>query len=1057
MRKSLLLIVAVLAFAQLYAQTKTVTGKVTDQTGGPVPNASVTVKNSSIVTSTDANGAFSITVPTSAKALVVTAVGMSDLEVNIGNRTSFDLSMKAEDKSLAEVVVVGYGTKSVRENTGAVSKVKGGDIANIPLPTFDQAMGGKTAGVQITTTGGLLADGVAIRVRGVNSISSSSQPLVVIDGIPQIALTNLSGFNGGDGTRFNPFALINANDIESIDVLKDAGAAAIYGSRAANGVILITTKKGKKGSAKVTFDAKFGWARANKLPQLLNGDDFITIQNEKAGNRYGVGTANGTVAKESDLDGDGKNDRTNWLDYVYKTGFSHDYNVSYSGGAEKASYYASARYVEQEGITYGNKLTTGQARLNIDITPKTWFKSGIELSYTKTLNNGVLSDRYLAGTVTSGWQAPPTVPVYVPGGPGGFNLTGASLSPTGILNWGNNTRLIGGTLIFPFNYYNPIAAVDLTRNNNTAEDLRANMFGEITVIKGLKLTSKFGIQYLRNFEDQYTSPLLAGLGLPYNGLVQDQDQQWKLWLWQNYLSYDKTIAHKHRIGFVGGAEFQKDNYFYLYTGAANFSDPFFKYVIDNAYTNVQPGTTTTLNLTGGNKRSSGIESYFSRLNYSFDGKYQIEGSFRGDSYSGFGQTYRWGYFPSVAVGWEITKENFMQSIGWIDFLKLRGSYGKVGNSRGVSEYASKTLYGGAAYTITTGLGYTQQGNSFLRWESSNKTDVGIEANFLKNKLGVVIDYFNTNIDNLILAAPVLYTVGVPGSSISTNIGGMYNRGLEITINAKLITTKDFSWTTSFNFTTIKNKVTGLLPSNNNADIASGLNVASLGKALGTFFLPNWAGVDPTTGNPQWYAKDGTIKRYNLGPSTWTNESGTAVAALGTADYVYQDGKTGLPKWYGGWDNRFSYKNWDLSVSIMYQGGNYLFNGTRQNLLANTFSNNFAEIKNRWQKAGDKTDIAKLWLLDNTANTTSTRFLEKADFLRVRVISISYNINKSILDRIGFDGLRVYGQVFNAFTLTNYSGVDPEVNTNRFDNISIGLDTRNVPQSRTVTFGIQASF
>lgn len=1060
MRKLLLTLTAMLFFSGILLAQKTITGKVTDDKGAPVANASVLVKGTNTGTVTKQDGTYTISVPANARTLVFSSVDMEATEVNIGSQSSISPVLKPVEGSLSEVVVVGYGVKSVRENTGSISKVDGNKIASIPLPTFDQALAGKTAGVQINSTGGILGDGVAIRVRGINSISTSSQPLVVVDGVPQISISNTNGFNGGDGTRFNPFALLNPNDIESIEVLKDAGAGAIYGSRASNGVILITTKKGKKGTAKVTADAKYSWSTVSRLPEMLNGDQFIAIQNEKAANSYGTASPNAVVAKESDIDGDGKNDRTDWLDLLYRRGFTSDYNVGLSGGSDKATFFASARYISQEGVSRNNRLRTGQARLNIDVTPQKWFKAGIEAAYSRTLNNGILSDRYSAGS-TVGWQAIPTVSAYNPKGPLGYNLR--TVAPViGTLDWGNNVR---SAVTNNFSQYNPVAASDITRQNNTAEEFRGNIFGEITFIKGLKLTSRFGVQSIRNIEDQYTSPYLAGLGQPYNGLLQNQDQNWRVWDWQNYLTFDRTFG-KHRIGLVAGSEYQKDEYFYTYTGAANFSDPFFKYIIDGAYTNVQPGTTTTLNLTGGNKTSSGIESYFSRLSYVYNGKYMIEGSFRRDAFSGFGKDYQWGNFPAVSLGWELTKESFLSSARFLDYLKLRASYGKTGNSRGIGIYGNRALYGGGAYTTSTGLGNSQAGSSDLRWESANKTDIGVDANFFGDRLGATIDWFNNDIDQLLLNAPILYTVGFPGSSLPKNIGGMKNTGWEFTINAKPLVKKDFSWSTSLNYTTIKNEVTGLVPENNNTDIVEGLNVASVGRPLGTFKMPVWAGVDPGTGLPQWYAKDGSIRRYNyratLSSGFYTDANGNALDAngnaytLGADDYVYLD-KTGLPKWYGGWDNTFTYKNIDLTFSVMFQGGNYIYNNTRAIMLSNSFLNNSTEILERWQKPGDQTDVPKLWILDNTANGASTRFLEKGDFLRMRTIMLGYNVPKMLTDKIGFSNIRVYGQILNAFVITGYSGADPEVNTNRFSNIAVGTDLRNVPQPRTVLFGVQASF
>jgi len=602
--------------------------------------------------------------------------------------------------------------------------------------------------------------------------------------------------------------------------------------------------------------------------------------------------------------------------------------------------------------------------------------------------------------------------------------------------------------------------IELGRNDNTAEDLRANIYGEIQPIKGLRFTSKFGIQYLTNLEDQYSSPLVNGLGLSYGGLVQDQRQQYNQWTWQNYANYDKTIGGVHKIGLVAGTEYQKNNYFNQYTGAGNFTDPYFTHVIDGAYTNTQPGTTTLLDFTGGNLRGSGLISYFGRANYSYAGKYFVEGSIRRDGYSGFGANYQFGNFPSVSVGWEMTKETFMSGIKWLDYLKLRGSYGQVGNSAGIGEYAALTLFGGAAYTSLNGLGITQAGNPTLRWEVGKKSNIGFEATMLKNKLSVTADYFNNNVDGLVLNAPTLYTVGIPGSTIATNIGGMYNRGIELSINSTPVALRDFRWSTTFNFTRIWNKVTGLVASSGNTDIASSVAVASLNRTLGTFYLPNWAGVDPTTGNPQWYAADGTIKRYNLatGSGTWTNDKGVAVSALGTADYVYQK-KGGLPTYYGNWDNTFSYKNIDLSVSITYQGGNYIYNSTKAGMLTNQFSNNFADIMNRWQKSGDVTNVPKVWLGDNTANNASTRWLEKGDFIRFRTITLAYNFQKALLDKIGFDNARFYVQVFNPFVITKYTGLDPDVSSSGTtqSNIAVGIDNRSTPQPKILTLGLSLTF
>jgi TonB-dependent starch-binding outer membrane protein SusC len=1054
MRRILTMMLGLLMIcSQLLAQNRSISGRITDENNLPVPNASVTIKGSKMGTFTNSDGAFSLSIPANAKTLVISSIGLAQKEIALIGSENYNVSLTATASNLQEVVVVGYGTKSVREVAGAISHISGEKIANEPVSSFNQALAGKTAGVQVNLSTGILADRTAIRVRGINSISSSSQPLIVIDGIPSYS-GNLNGFNSGNGTRFDPLSLVNPNDIESIEVLKDAGSAAIYGSRASNGVILITTKKGKKGSIQVTVDSKTSMSSATKLPTLLNGDEFIAISNEKTTNRFGATSPYATPAKESDIDGNGVNDRTDWNKELYRTGLMYDNTVSFRGGADKMTLYGSLRYLNQEGIIYANKLRSGQARMNLEVTPKTWLKTGLRLAYTKSLNNGVLSDTYIAGTTVSGWMAPPTVAVYNPA-----SVTGYNLSAKGLLGLGNNTPIgpsSANLLPSASYYYNVKSALDQNRNDNTATDTRVTGYAEISPVNGLKLTSQYGIVYLSNFEDQFTSPYQAGLGLPYNGLVQDEEQNNNLWNWQNYASYDKAFG-SHKISVTAGTEYQKRKYNYYYVGANNFTDPFFKEIIDGAYTNTQPGSTTILNNTGGNNSSNAFISYFGRASYSYAGKYFLEGSFRRDGYSAFGTNHQFGSFPGVTLGWEATKESFLQNVSWLNYLKVRGSWGKTGNSAGLGDYASRTLYGGAQYASLNGLGITQAGNANLQWESAEKTDGGFDATIFKNKLNVTVDYYENNINNLILSAPTLYTVGIPGSSITTNIGGMTNKGFEITLSSTPVNKKDFSWTTSLNYSHISNKVTGLVPSNGNADITAATQVASVGKSLGTYKLPKWAGVDAANGNPMWYSSTGTIKEWNFATQKWNDDKGNVITTgVTSADYVYLD-KTGLPSWYGGWQNTFSSHNFDLNVDVIYQGGNYIYNTTKASMLTNFFSNNFAIIKDRWTTPGQVTDVPKLWASDNTATIASTRFLEKGDFARIRSISLGYTVPKKVATKAGFEGARVYVQAFNWFTFTKYSGLDPDVNYNSFNNIAVGTDNRATPPTKALTVGLNLTF
>ncbi len=1031
------------------AQERTVTGTVRGREDGlPLPGVSVRIKGTTTGTQTGANGQFSIGVPGNNSVLVFTYIGYAIQEVAVGTRNTLNVALGSDATQLGEVVVTGYGTKQVRDLTGSVSSVRGDAIAAQPIPSFDQALSGKVSGVQIGSSGGILGDAVSIRIRGVNSISASSLPLVVVDGIPMNNVENVSLFNSGNGTRFNPLALLNPNDIESIQVLKDAGAAILYGSRAANGVIVVNTKKGKRGTVNVSVDSKAGWSKAASLPELLTPEQFTTINNEKASNaaeRFG----NVVIAKESDIDGDGVADRTNWLDELYRTGFTFDNSLTINGGSEFSTFYGSVRYINQEGINTGNALKTGQVRLNYEVTPKKWLKSGISLAYSKAFNKGILSDRYLAGATVSGYNAFPTVAVRNPD-----NITGYNLNANGTLAYGNNVTSISGASLILNTIYNPIAAINLNRNENTPENLTGNVYLEIQPISGLKATTKFGVDNLRNFEDQYSDPNIGGLGLGFNGLVQDYYRTRNQWVWQNYLSYDHTIAEKHRVSVTAGAEYQFVKERQTYAGASDFADPFFKDIIDGVFSGNDSGGALQL-WSGGDLFSNGTESYFGRVGYTFNDKYMIEGALRADAFSGFGENSKWGSFPSISAGWVLSEESFLKDrFSWLDYLKLRGSYGKVGNSRGVGSYAARTLYSGGLYASQNGFSTSQSGDANLKWETSKKLDIGLDINFLKSRVNVVADYFNNDISGLLLQAPVLYTVGIPSASIFTNIGSMYNRGFELTVNTSNIKKRDFTWTSSVNITFLKNRVTDLVTANSDVtDPSFGNSVASIGKPLGEYKLIRWAGVDPQTGNGSFYTKDDVRKFYDPVTQTWTLEDGTLTTAISAADALYT-GKTGQPKSYGGFDNNFSYKNFDLGISLVYTGGFYVYNSTRSGMLTGYFQNNYAEIMDRWTTPGQVTDVPMVYLNSNTANQTSDRFLEKGDFLRCRTISLGYNFKQPLLARLGINNLRLYGQVYNAFLITGYSGPDPEVNYNRNNsNIATAIDNRAVPQPRTYTLGL----
>lgn len=1050
MKKGLLLwLLLAIGVVHAYAQTRTITGKITDATDGQdLPGVSVIIKGTKTGVVSGADGKFSIQADANA-ILQFSFVGYETREEKTGNRQNIQVALTASNKILSEILVTGYGELKRKDVTSSVSHVSAGLVNSRPGTSFDQALTGRAAGVNISTNSGVLGDNVNIRIRGVNSITNSTQPLVIVDGIPVNSLNNLNVFNSGNGTRYNPLADINPNDIESVDVLKDAAASALYGSRAAAGVIVITTKRGKNGTISVNYNGYVGASKAARLPKLLNGDDFTIIQNEKARNATKTGGTVPILAKDIDLNGDGKPDRTNWLDEVFRTGVIQNHQLSLTGGTEKAKFYASGEYADQQGMVLVNRLRRGSIRMNLDVTPKKWLKSGISLYTSKSLNNGVLSDGYLAGSTFSAYNAMPNVPVYDKSG----NLY--IKSSNGDLADGNNI-----TTAKLNRFFHPLSNLEYGRNDNTSTRVLSSIYVEVEPITGLKITSRFGVDMVQNFEDQYSGPLQAGLGLGNNGLVQENLLRQNLWNWSNFATYTKSINNLHFISATIGQESQHSEQKQLYTGQGNLADSYFKEIYDGLFAGAENS------YTGGSRIAKSFESYFGKVGYNYGSKYYFDATLRADAYSDFGTNNRRGYFPGVSVGWRISEEGFFKdNISVISDLKLRASYGIVGNSN-IRAYAFRSLYGGGQYGDVNGFGVAQIGDPNLQWEKSKKLDIGVDVTLLKNRITFVADYFHSNIDHLILDAPILATVGTPwdpvtgavGSILTTNIGTMWNKGLELTVNTQNITTRDFSWNSSINFTFIKNRVTNTA---DGSDIIKGSNRAVVDRTLGVFRLIKWGGVNPDNGNPMYYNAKGELVMYNVDPNVptaqkWTSPDGTKQMAPVTAsDAQYLD-KSGFPTWYGGFNNTFSYKGIDLSILLQYSGGNYVYNATRAALMNNYFQNNLEEIKNRWTPENRNTDVPKLVLSDAPTNQASTRWLEKGDFLRAREISLGYTF-PGIKDKLGLNSLRVYGLVQNAFIITKYKGADPEINTNRESNINYGTDNRGMPLPRIFMLGLNVGF
>ncbi|MFY7653261.1 MAG: SusC/RagA family TonB-linked outer membrane protein, partial [Chitinophagaceae bacterium] len=955
---------------------------------------------------------------------------------------NFVIALQQEDKSLSEVVVVGYGTVKKKDLTGSVATIGGNKIKDVPMQSFDQALSGRAAGVSVTIPNGVVNNPPVIRIRGVNSISLSSFPLVVVDGIP-----TFTG-NAGNSAANNPLGDINPSDIESVEVLKDAAAAAIYGSRASAGVLLITTKKGKQGKAKINYDAWVGLTNPFNLIPVLDGRQYETVKNEGLVN---AGTPpNGTTRGFYPyLDLNGNPVSTNWYDVVYRQGVSQNHSMSISGANDKTTYYFSIGYTNQQGMIRKNDFDRITANMNIDQKVNDRITIGGKFQYATSNNKSANTSGSQSGEAfnTSGmgrlaFNLMPNVPVFL--NDGSYNIN-------------NATNTIGqGANLTALQFTNPQFILDNNLFTSANERILANAYVNIKLAEGLNFRTNYGIDNLtvtnKSFQDSRHGDGVATAGAAFNTI-----QSYRRWNWQNILTYDTKIGD-HSLNVLLGNEQQYTFQEGWGAGRQGVTDLFYN-EFQGGFNNIVPAG----NFLGENY----LTSFFGRINYDYKKKYLLSLNARRDGYSAFSPDNKYGNFWGASAGWVVSNENFFQNSGLskvFSNLKLRGSYGTVGNNQGINDFAFYSFFSSGLYGANPSLFYSQAGNRNLKWESSTKTDIGLEMGFLNNRLTVEATYFINNVNNLILNEPQAPSRGIPGNAILTNIGSMTNKGIELTINATVIQKKDFSWTTNFNITTLNNKVTALAAGN--ADIqpaTSGLERPSMirvGESIGSFYAVRTGGVNPDNGRRIFFYRDGTAVQYDhsaAAANRWTRVSDGSRAPR-VADQANDGVIIGpaLPRWTGGWDNTIRFKNFDFNVLFFFSGGNYVYNGTKAGLRDMRSWNNSTEMLTRWQKAGDRTNIPRLVFGDNISNGSGvvmSENVEKGDFLKVRNIALGYSLPKAALDRIGISSLRFYIQAQNAFTFTSYTGYDPEISSNGNGNGNPSVDRNSVPMARTINFGL----
>ena len=1017
MRKLYCLLLGIFMFAWhvTLAQTKEVAGKVTDsKDGAGLAGVTVSAKGFNNSTTTSSDGTFRLTVPSATTTLVFSYVGYGEIERAVSDLMNVNLD--ATERALTEVIVVGYGTKIKRDLTGNIARVKGEEVKDVPVPNFTQALQGRAAGVFVESQNGKVGEGIKVRIRGAGSISASNEPLYVVDGIP-INTGVLSG---------NALADINFNDIESFDILKDASAAAIYGSRAANGVVLITTKRGKAGKSKVTVGLQYGSSKPTGYRGFLNADEYITFFTEAArngaiyhfnreGNFFGyideqeaiddwVGFVEGRFRRyDGHVDYTTGQTNTNWEKLAFQKANTLAADVTLSGGNEKTKFYISGGYNDQDGILVGNTFQRVSGRVNLDHEVSSKFKLGTNLSVSRTKGRRVQADNEFA------------TPMQL-----------VALSPITPL------RDTAGNLYDrpTTTYYNGLVDFENGEHYSTTFRNLATIYGQFNFTNNFFFRSEYSLDLLTQNDDEfYGSRTLSGGAT--NGFGRSTWFRTTNQNTNNYFNYTNQFADRHDFDATLGMSLQK--------AKSDFSQLFGEDFPVDALRNLASAG----KITGGSSTETNYSflSYFARVNYKLNDRYLLSVSGRIDGSSRFGKNTRYGFFPAVSAGWIITEEDFLKDAGVLSFLKLRASFGYTGNAE-IGNFPQLGLWGATKYNQASGLTPTQLANPDLKWEKSQQTDIGIDFGFFNNRLSGELDYYVRNTTGLLYNLPVPMTTGF--TTIVANVGEMQNKGFEIVLNSTNVNSRDFRWTTSLNFSRNFNKITKLdgdtdtLPGNDGRY----LNSLIVGQPIGVFYGPKYAGVDPTNGDGLFYLEDG---------KTTTNDYNSA------GNFVVGNPN---PEFFYGFSNTFSYKGIELNVLFQGVHGNQIINGAGGFMSANGdwLDNQTRDQLASWKSSGDVTMIpqARLNLSGSIPNAigASSRYVEDGSYLRLKTISLGYNIPETLIRRFKLTTLRVYVLGQNLATWTNYSGWDPEVNTDyRAGNRNQGGDFYAAPQIKTITFGI----
>lgn len=1025
---NLLLLISLCSNARgtAFAADKKITGKVVDsKDSSPLPGVNVLIKGTGVGTSTDANGNYEINVPNESSVLVFSFVGFTSQEITVGNQSAIDVNLATDAKALTEVVVIGYGTVRKSDLTGAVATIKGEQLVDKPVPNVSQALQGKIAGVEVSVNSNAPGAAAKVRVRGIGSINSNIDPLYVVDGVI-----------GVDGNSINP------NDIASLEVLKDASSTAIYGARGANGVIMITTKRGRAGGMKVSYDGNVNVSDLYRHVKTLNSDEFVKVYNEAYANGTKFDPAGGTWTPPAQLNHANfpllfdANDKplynTNWEKEVYKPAISTNHALNFQGGNDKTVFSLSLGYLNQNGLMATSAFKRYNLRFTVDTDINKWLKVGGSLSLINSRqrlvsdgNGGLNVPRMVSEEV-------PILPVKYPDGTwaGNNDIAGLEGGPNPV-NIAHNRYTI----------------------NNTLQSL-GNTYLLFHIAKDLDFKTDLGFNLQSQKNNYFSSQNLAHMSADQGGVANIRGYLNTYWQSENYLTWNKTINQRHRITALLGASWQQYNQETDFVETQNFIDDIFQ------WHTLGSGSVRSSSTSSDYKWA--MNSYFARATYNLDEKYLFTATGRYDGSSKFGANNKYAFFPSVGAAWRVSEEGFLKGNKTITNLKLRASYGLSGNQE-IGQYQSiAQIQPGTTNATSTVLNGALQstllpsylGNPNLKWEKSLQFDAGVELG-LGEKIDLTVDYYNRVTKDLLLQAPIPWSAGEVNANVYQNVGSVRNSGFEVSLNTTNIETRNFSWTTNFIFAANANKILKL--NRGNADIFPGpnflgqTNILRVGEPIGSLYGMTRLGT---------YSSDeaALAAEHNLKPG-----DRKYIYNADGSNYYSIIGRT-TPKWTGSINSTMKYKGWDFSFNIRFvEGLNTAATFKHSVEDRQTIANSLATVLNAWTPENQNTMISQVRNYKFAQDSHfDTWWVENGSFIRGQNFMLGYSFNDPVLEKLKIDRLRLYASVQNLFVITKYTGYDPEVDT--FNSgygantaFSQNLDFFSNPRPRVWNLGLTLTF